>query len=78
MKEYLDFYCNEFISEWDEELAELITVSDLSDIFEHKDIIIPQLVEVLEMYLVMYKEGEAEITDVTNVSDTIKWISGAE
>lgn len=64
----------QFVSEWDEELAELVTVSDLSDISEHKLIVIKELNEVLIMMTVECNKGERSIEDLINLLDTIKWL----
>lgn len=74
MKSHLDFYCQEFISEWDDEFAELITVSDLSDIKEHKLMILRELYNVQEMLFLGVSQGEYSIEDLETLTKTILWL----
>lgn len=75
MKAHLDFYMMEWVAEWDFELAELVTVSDLCDIKEHKAIILQQLVQVVSMFIVQLSRGEREQEYLTNLLDTMKWLT---
>jgi hypothetical protein len=73
MKTHLDFYMNNWVSEWDSELAELVTVSDLCDIKEHKTIILRQLTQIVDMFIVEAAKGEQE--DLINLLDTMMWLT---
>lgn len=74
MKQKLDFYMMEWVAEWDFELAELVTVSDLCDIEEHKHIILFQLNEVLSMFIAEISKGERDQEDLIDLLDTMKWL----
>lgn len=74
MKEHLNFYMNEWVSEWNQDFAELVIVSDLDDVKEHKVLIIQELTVILDMHVIEAGRGERDPEDLINLLDTIKWL----
>lgn len=72
MKTELDFFCEQWLSEWDFELAELVTLSDISDIKEHKVIICGALYDVKN--LIIEQDNEDKVELLKKLNDVILWV----
>lgn len=78
MKQQLDFYMTEFVMEWDDghyELAELIVLSDISDILEHKVIVLDLLAKVMSHVIMQYNDGVSTTDEVVELAKVITWVS---